>query len=181
MPGPGRSILLAAALAGAALGAGPAVGAKHHRKARLIATKARAHGHVPARAASRPPLVGTLPLTGPATTPTTTDPVPTTPPPSCPTALGVTEDEYHTRLSRSAACPGALLVELRNSGEDDHDLKIVNTGDGTVAATWAIAHPGDAVQKHLTLPAGTYHLFCTLTDGNGIHEQLGMSATLTIG
>jgi hypothetical protein len=81
MPGPGRSILLAAALAGAALGAGPAVGAKHHRKARLIATKARAHGHVPAHAASRPPLVGTLPVTGPATTPTTTDPVPTTPPP----------------------------------------------------------------------------------------------------
>ncbi len=70
MPGPGRSILLVAALAGAALGAGPAVGAKHHRKGRLIAAKARAHGHVPARARVRPPLLGTLPVTGPATTPT---------------------------------------------------------------------------------------------------------------
>ena len=39
-------MLLMAALAGFALGAGPAVGAKH-RKARLIAAKTRAHGHVP--------------------------------------------------------------------------------------------------------------------------------------
>lgn len=180
MPVPGRSILLAAALAGAALGAGPAIGAKH-RRARLVATKVRAHGHMPARAPGRPPLVGTLPVSGPATTPASTDPVPTTPAPACPTALGVTEGEYYTHLSRSSACAGALLVELRNDGEDDHDLKVVNLGDGSVAASWAIAHPGDAVQKHLTLPAGTYRLFCTLTDGNGIHEQLGMRATLTIG
>src|SRR3954470_13944694 len=102
MPHPGRSILLAAALAGAALGAGPAVGAKH-RKARMVATKSRAHGHlpargggtppppVPARAAARPPLVGTLPATTGATTPTTTDPIATTPAPACPAAIGVTE------------------------------------------------------------------------------------------
>ncbi|TML02829.1 MAG: hypothetical protein E6G41_14705 [Actinobacteria bacterium] len=98
MPVRGRWMLLMAALvAGFALGAGPAVGAKHS-KSRLVVRKARAHGHLPALPAGRPPLVGTLSV--PSTTPTTTtDPAPTTPAPTCPTALGVTEDEYHTNLS----------------------------------------------------------------------------------
>jgi len=169
-------LLFAALVAGAALGAGPAVGAKH-RKARLVATKARAHGYVPARS-GRPPLVGTLPTTTP-TTPTTTDPQP--PAPTCPTALGVTEDEYHTYLSRSALCPGAVTIQLRNAGEDDHDLKVVDLDHGTVVATWDIAHPGDAVQKHVTLAAGSYRLFCTLSDGNGVHDTLGMHAVITVG
>ena len=177
MPGPGRSILLVAALAGAALGAGPAVGAKHHRKGWLIAAKARAHGHVPARARDRPPLLGTLPVTGPATTPTTTDPVPTTPPPSCPTALGVTEDEYHTRLSRSSLCAGSIVVELRNTGEDPHNLEIRNTGTDTIVATWADAQPGAVASKPLTLVAGTYRLYCTLPS----HDELGMHAVVTVG
>jgi plastocyanin len=180
MPSPGRSILLAAAVAGAALGAGPAVGAKH-RKARMVATKARAHGHLPTRGAGRPPLVGTLPATTPATTPTTTDPVPTTPGPTCPTAIGVTEGEYYTNPSRTSACAGPIVMELRNAGEDDHDLTILDVDHGTVVATWAIAHPGDAVQKHLTLPAGTYRLFCTLSDGNGAHDELGMHTVITVG
>jgi len=180
MPHPGRSILLAAALAGATLGAGPAVGAKHHR-ARMVATKSRAHGHLPARGAGRLPLVGTLPATTGATTPTTTDPPTTTPAPACPTAIGVTEGEYYTHASRSSACPGPILMELRDAGEDDHDLKVLDVDHGTVVATWAIAHPGDAVQKHLTLPAGTYRLFCTLSDGNGVHDELGMHAVISVG
>jgi hypothetical protein len=179
MPVPGRSLLLAAAVVGFAVGTAPAIGAKHHR-ARIVAVKARAHGHMPVRPAGRPPLVGTLPVPG-ATTPTTTDPVPTTPKPACPGAIGVREGEYYTRPSRSTACPGAILMELQNQGEDDHDLKVVNVGTGTVVATWAIAHPGDTVQKHLTLPAGSYRLFCTLSDGNGIHDELGMHAVITVG
>ena len=169
-------MLLAAAVAGAFLGAGPAVGAKH-RKARMIATKARAHGHLPARSAGRPPLVGTLPTT----LPTTTDPVATTPEPSCPTAIGVTEGEYYTLPSRTSACPGPIVMELRNAGQDDHDLKVLDVDHGTVVATWSVAHPGDAVRKHLTLPAGIYRLFCTLSDGNGAHDELGMHTVISVG
>jgi plastocyanin len=180
MPVRGRCLLLVA-IAGFALGAGPAVGAKH-RKGRLIAKKARAHGHVPARGPGRPPLVGTLPLPGTTpTTPTTTGPVPTTPTPSCPTAVGVTEGEYYTHPSRTAVCPGSIVMELENAGQDDHDLKVLDVDSGTIVATWAIAHPGDAVQKHLTLSAGTYRLFCTLSDGNGVHDDLGMHAVITVG
>jgi len=165
--------MLLLAVAGFALGAGPAVGAKH-RKGRLIATKARAHGHVP-QIKARPPLVGTLPTT--TTTPTTTDPTPTTSTPSCPTALGVTEDEYHTYLSRSALCPGSLTVQLRNTGEDPHNLTILNLGTGDTVATWDDAGPGDVVSKHVTLPAGTYRLFCTLPQ----HDEKGMHAVVTVG
>ena len=165
--------MLLLAVAGFALGAGPAVGAKH-RKGRLIATKARAHGHVP-QIKGRPPLVGTLPTT--TTTPTTTVPTPTTSTPSCPTALGVTEDEYHTYLSRSALCPGSLTVQLRNTGEDPHNLTILNLGTGDTVATWDDAGPGDVVSKHGTLSAGTYRLFCTLPQ----HDEKGMHAVATVG
>jgi plastocyanin len=176
MPFPGRSILVAAAVAGAALGAGPAVGAKH-RKHRLTATKARAHGHVPARAGSRP-LVGTLPAaTTPGTTPASTDPVTTTPAPSCPTALGVSEGEYYTHLSRTALCPGSILVELRNAGEDPHNLEIVDVESGSTVATWDDVEPGDAVSKRLTLAAGTYRLFCSLPT----HDEKGMHAVISVG
>jgi hypothetical protein len=181
MPVRGRCLLLVA-VAGFALGAGPAVGAKH-RRARLIATKARAHGHVPALPGGRPPLVGTLP--GPSSTPTASDPVPTTPTPSCPTALGVSEGNsgttYYTRVSRATVCPGPITIGLHNDGEDDHDLKIVDLDHGTVVATWSIAHPGEDVQKHLTLVAGTYRLSCTLSDGNGVHDDLGMHAVIVAG
>jgi len=165
--------MLLLAVAGFALGAGPAAGAKH-RKTRLIATKARAHGHVP-QIKGRPPLVGTLSTT--TTTPTTTDPTPTTSTPSCPTALGVTEDEYHTYLSRSALCPGSLTVQLRNTGEDPHNLTILNLGTGDTVATWDDAGPGDVVSKHVTLSAGTYRLFCTLPQ----HDEKGMHAVVTVG
>jgi hypothetical protein len=177
MPVRGRWLLLVA-VSGFALGAGPAVGAKH-RKPRLIAVKAQAHGNVPVRS-GRPPLVGTLSV--PSTTPTTTtDPVGTTPVPSCPTAVGVTEGEYYTRPSRTTLCPGSIVMELKNAGQDDHDLKVVDLDHGTVIATWATVHPRDAVQKHLTLPAGTYRLFCTLSDGKGAHDVLGMHAVITVG
>jgi plastocyanin len=166
-------MLLVAAVAGVALGAGPAVGAKHH-KSRLIAKKARAHGHVPARS-GRPPLTGTLPA--PSTTPTSTEPVLTTPAPACPTALGVTEDEYHTRLSRSAVCPGTIVVQLRNAGEDPHNLAVQNLATGTTVTTWPDLGPGGVKTQPVTLAAGTYKLYCTLPT----HEEKGMHAVITVG
>ena len=176
MPLPGRSILLAAAVAGAALGAGPAIGAKHHRT-RLLALKAGGRGHVPART-GRAPLTGTQPITGPgATTPITTGTVPTTTIPTCPTAVGVSEWEYHTVPSRTSLCVGTITMELRNTGADPHNLEVRNVDTGTVVATWADAKPRAVVAKPVTLTAGTYRLYCTLPD----HDALGMHAVITVG
>jgi plastocyanin len=152
------------------------VGAKH-REHRLVAAKSRAKGHVPAQLPRRPPLVGTLPVTGPVTTtpPTTTDPPP--PAPACPTALGVTEGEYYTHLSRTTLCAGSIVIELRNAGEDPHNLEVQDTGTGATVATWGETAPGDAVPQRVTLAAGTYKLFCSLPT----HEAQGMYAVVTVG
>jgi hypothetical protein len=190
MPVQGRSAVRHTALlvcaVMAALGAAPAMSAGKHRRSKLIVSKSHKRGHVPALAARRAPLRGTglaagplSPLVPPAVT--APPPVLTVPLPACPSAIGVSEGEYYTRLSRSSACAGAIVVELRNTGSDDHDMTMLNTDTAQIAAKWSIAHPGDAAMQRLTLPAGRYRLFCTLSDGNGAHDGLGMNATLTIG
>jgi plastocyanin len=68
-------------------------------------------------------------------------------------------------------------VQLRNTGEDPHNLTILNLGTGDTVATWDDAGPGDVVSKHVTLPAGTYRLFCTLPQ----HDEKGMHAVVTVG
>jgi hypothetical protein len=187
MPVQGRSavrntaLLLCALMA--ALGAAPATGAGRHKRAKLVVRKSHKRGHVPALAARRAPLVGTGLLADPSTpAPPPATIVPPAPAPApCPSAIGVSEGEYYTHLSRSTACAGAIVVELRNTGSDDHDMTMLDTDTAQIAATWSVAHPGDSAQRRLTLPAGHYRLFCTLSDGNGAHDALGMNAALTIG
>jgi len=169
-------MLLVALVAGLMAGAVPATGARH-RHARLVATKMHARGRVPTRT-PRPPLTGTLPA---QTTPAATQPTTTTPAPTCPAALGVTEGEYYTHPSRTTLCPGAVVMELRNAGEDPHDLRVINTATGTTVADWDTTAPGASSQRHVTLAAGTYELFCTLTDGTTSHYDRGMHATISVG
>jgi plastocyanin len=182
MPIPGRRLLLAAALAGAALGAMPALGAKHHRRARVVALKGRARGHVPASLPRREPLTATLPTTAPVTTPTSTGTTPTLPPPACPAAVGVREGEWFTTPSRTSLCAGKKVTwELDNVGMDDHNMTVIDLDTGTVAGTWDIVHPGGHATRALTLSAGTYRLFCTLSSDGSSHDTLGMNAILTVG
>ena len=181
MPVPGRSVLLVAALAGAALGAVPALGARHHHRARLVAVKAQAHGGVPASLPRRPPLTGTpLASTAPAVTDTT--PTATPPVPACPTAVGVREGEWFTTPSRTQLCAGRRVTwQLDNAGMDDHDLQVLDVDTGTVVETWDIVHPGSQATQSLTLAAGTYRIYCTLSSNGSSHDTLGMNAILTVG
>jgi hypothetical protein len=43
-----------------------------------------------------------------------------------------------------------------------------------------VVHPGAHATQSLTLPAGTYRLFCTLSSDGQSHHALGMNATLTV-
>jgi plastocyanin len=183
MPVPGRRILLAAALAGAALGAVPALGSKHHRRARFVVLKGHERGHVPASLPRRAPLTGTLPTpSDPTPTPAGTDTTPAPPLPACPTAVGVSEGEWFTTPSRTRLCAGKKVTwELDNVGMDDHNLTVVNVGTGALAGTWDIVHPGAHASQSLTLPAGTYRIFCTLSSDGSSHDALGMNAILTVG
>ena len=64
---------------------------------------------------------------------------------------------------------------------DDHDLEVLNLGTGTIVGTWDVVHPGAHLAQSLTLPAGTYRLFCTLSSDGQSHDSLGMNAILTVG
>lgn len=205
----GRRLL--ALIAVAALGAGTAqavaatgtpAAAKAKAKKKPKRTRAvkvgTGTGWVPPSAlTSRPPLTGTSTSgggpgaggtpTGPATTPTPPGGGPTTPtttdPPSQ-QALGVTVDErdgYTARLSRPTVTAGAVVVQLLNQGEDDHNLRVVPIDHAGAAVDFPLTSPGpqNATTRTLTLTAGTYRIFCTLTTPVN-HETAGMKATLQV-
>ena len=69
------------------------------------------------------------------------------------------------------------VVELRNSGEDPHNLVISPDDDShTPLASWTDTDPGTTLRKSVTLAAGRYQLWCSLLD----HEQQGMSVDLVV-
>lgn len=92
-----------------------------------------------------------------------------------PARLLVTADEYSFVLSRQSILAGPAIVQLRNSGEDDHDLKLRKVG-GTRTFAVPLAKPGRTTESQPTLPPGTYRLWCSLGD----HAAKGMTATLVV-
>lgn len=85
--------------------------------------------------------------------------------------------EYSLTLSRPLVNPGSVTVELRNNGEDPHDL-VVSPDDGshTPLATWADTAPGTYARQTVTLAPGRYQLWCSLLD----HESRGMTVDLVV-
>lgn len=93
-----------------------------------------------------------------------------------PARMLVTADEFVFRGSRRAGPSGKWRFELRNNGEDDHDLRIRRNRDDVVIADGGIVHPDTTGTIRLRLKPGRYTLFCSLAD----HEALGMSWGLII-
>jgi plastocyanin len=69
-----------------------------------------------------------------------------------------------------------VTVELRNVGEDPHDLVLSPDGSHSPLASFGETASGGRVTRSLTLPAGRYYLYCSLPN----HEALGMSAHLQV-
>ena len=91
--------------------------------------------------------------------------------------LSVAADEFRLALSRPALAAGAVTVELRNVGEDPHNLVISrDTGSRPVVAAFPDTPSGAVETRGLQLPAGGYYLYCSLAG----HELLGMSARLQV-
>jgi hypothetical protein len=97
--------------------------------------------------------------------------------PTLPRFVSVSAREWSLTLSRPLVGAGTVTVELRNVGEDPHDL-VVSPDDGSHAplAEWAETDPGEYVRRAIDLPAGRYLLFCSLEG----HEAAGMSARLRV-
>lgn len=114
-----------------------------------------------------------LPLAPPATS---------SPPPVTAQALGATVNEtplYTMLLTRVSLRAGSVVLELRNAGQDPHDLVVARsdgTGDPVVLP---VTPPGATTRRTLTLAPGSYRLYCALT-APASHDLLGMHAGLTV-
>ncbi len=95
------------------------------------------------------------------------------PPP--PARMLVNADEFVLRGSRKAGPSGRWQIQLRNNGEDEHDLA-VRRSDGRVIARTPIVDPDGLSTIRIRLRPGKYRLFCGVSD----HEALGMSWPLVI-
>ena len=100
-----------------------------------------------------------------------------------PNRLGVTADEVDEThmtliLSRPRMDPGNARIEFRNSGEDDHDLRIKRVG-GEGETSVGVLHHDEIAEVEIRLKRGSkYRLWCSLQDG--LHRDYGMEATLRV-
>jgi len=96
-------------------------------------------------------------------------------PPPPPARVQVVAQEFRFSLSRTAIKHGSAVIELRNLGQDAHDLRLRRVG-GTRVYVWPVAQPGQTIDKELKLLPGTYRLTCGVAN----HARLGMVATLHV-
>jgi hypothetical protein len=91
--------------------------------------------------------------------------------------LSVSAREFSLQLSRPALAAGQVTLELRNNGEDPHDL-VLSPDDGshTRLASFGETQPSDVATQSQTLSPGSYYLFCSLPR----HESFGMYAHLKV-
>jgi plastocyanin len=96
------------------------------------------------------------------------------PPP--PARVQVVAREFRLGLSRQTIKAGWAVLELRNLGEDAHDLVLRRAGSTRVLVRWPLAQPGAVTDRDVKLRPGTYDLSCTVAN----HRALGMRATLVV-
>ena len=166
--------------------AGAVDGADARKRGRLAASKQKRSRsvHVP-RALLLAPLFPGAPASGGATAtqapeqPAGDAPQGSDPQPTPVTALGVTHREFSTVLSRLSVPAGEVVVQVRNAGEDPHDLQVIALDGQGGGDAFAAVEPGATATKRVPMAAGTYYLFCSLVDSVD-HRQAGMQATLTV-
>jgi hypothetical protein len=114
-----------------------------------------------------------LPAPGPGAPGSPGGPAPGQP---LPDYVAVTASEWRLALSRPLVGTGLVTVELRNAGEDPHDLVVAPEGGGTPAHHFPETDPGIYTAAGMQLAAGRYTLFCSLPG----HAEAGMTATLRV-
>lgn len=92
-----------------------------------------------------------------------------------PARMLVFASEHRLNPSRRRMPAGRAIIQMRNIGEDPHDL-VVRRADGRVVARMAEVRPGRTGEVRTRLPAGRYRLVCTVTG----HEALGMVAAFVV-
>jgi hypothetical protein len=93
-----------------------------------------------------------------------------------PTAVGVGEREWRVSLYRSSVPTGRVRLNVRNFGEDGHDLAVRTRSGRLLGATPEIRAGETATLRVRLRRPGRYIVFCSLTG----HEELGMRAVLRV-
>lgn len=153
------AVLLAATMA--------AVGG-HHRvvKHGRLAKKAPVHRGVKVTRPAPPP-----PAPDATTTPVpTATPTPTAAPLPSRSKVVLDDDPYKVQSAYLTMQAGPLEFNVVNVGMDDHSLSIKGRADTEFVSA------GGEGRLEVTLPAGTYRLYCSLPG----HEQAGMWTTLVV-
>jgi hypothetical protein len=96
--------------------------------------------------------------------------------PVLPTFVSAAAREFSLTLSRPLVGAGNVRIELRNSGEDQHNLVVSPEGTHTPLASFSTLDPGLYERRTVELAPGRYRLWCSLEG----HESKGMSVTLRV-
>ena len=92
-----------------------------------------------------------------------------------PTAVGIAQREFHITPYRRSVPVGAVKLNIRNYGEDVHNLVV--RGPGGFTAVGPDVDPGTNATFNVKLrKPGTYSLLCTRAN----HLSLGMKSKLTV-
>jgi uncharacterized cupredoxin-like copper-binding protein len=92
-----------------------------------------------------------------------------------PARLGVQAEEFHLVLSRASVKAGVVEIELQNTGEDPHDLRVRRVG-GHHTFTIPVTKPGARKTIAIHMRQGRYRLWCSLAG----HRALGMQTVLRV-
>jgi hypothetical protein len=133
----------------------------------------RAKIHRPVARAAEEKLVDTLRPSTPAPSPQ-----PPAPPadPVLPGFVSVSAREFSLTLSRPLVGSGSVRIELRNVGEDPHNLVVSPEGSHSPLESFSTLDPELYERRTVSLAPGRYQLWCSLEG----HEALGMSVTLRV-
>ena len=92
------------------------------------------------------------------------------------TAVGVSEREFRISPYRRSVPPGAIKFNVKNFGEDVHDLVVLSPKGRRLGTTGEIGSGDQAVLRLKLRTPGVYRLVCT----QGDHAARGMKSRITV-
>ncbi len=95
--------------------------------------------------------------------------------PAPPARLLAFADEFRFSTSRDVVPAGRLILQVKNIGEDEHDLRVKGP-NGVARAETGVVEPGDLGRITIRLAQGRYQYVCTVAD----HAERGMAGTLVV-